>query len=255
MTTCQTWSAATSHIRHPWFDTTIMKRKHREIVSPDEEQDLAAAAALRAPLPKRRRMSNLERGFAQMSLGFSDLADIPVVPVDPPPSTITVTPMDADMLPASSSTYSSTSTPVHQLPYTVEEPVVPEVKMKTSSWYEPERDRMSSLRSRRSAADVPRTGIVITDLDSFTEEDEEEDGDVSINSALLDAIRSNTIDNSTKTPTPAPSTSQALVLFRPLPIPDLRKEEEGGRTEEVEVVDTREEERPVDEDVAMDIED
>jgi len=225
MASCQTWASATSHTRHPWFDTTIMKRKHREIVSPDEEDTVSAP---RAPLPKRRRCTNLEHGFSQMSLGISDLADIPVVSVEPPPATNVI---DADMVPASSSTYASA--PVHQIAYTVEEPVAPEVKMKTSSWYEPEPDR-----------------IVITDMDSFTEEDEEEDENVSINPALLDVIRSNTIETSTTTKTPAASTSQALVLFRPLPICDIKNEEE--RTREEEVLETKE--GVADED-AMDVED
>ncbi|KAF8894904.1 hypothetical protein CPB84DRAFT_1748430 [Gymnopilus junonius] len=228
MASCQTWSSATSHIRHPWFDTTVMKRKH-EVVSPDEEQDLASPApvdpAHRAHLPKRRRFSTLENGFAQMSLEvpntepvpYGDLADEDMCGVGPS---------------SSSSAYPSAIDLLYQTPYTVEEPLAPEVKMKSSSWYEPEPDR-----------------IVITDMDSFTEEDEEQDGNVSINPVLLDAIRSNTIENSTTTKTPAESTSQALVLFRPLPTgSDMKKKDEEQRTRGA--VETR----VVDED-AMDVED
>jgi len=86
----------------------------------------------------------------------------------------------------------------------VEEPEssAPEVRMKNTSWYEPEKDR-----------------IVILDLDS----DEEEDADsavqtssnstqteLQVSSTLLSAIRRSTI------PPPIPqNASQALVLYRP----------------------------------------
>ncbi|KAF8647063.1 hypothetical protein AX16_006898 [Volvariella volvacea WC 439] len=101
-------------------------------------------------------------------------------------------------------------------PYSVEEPI-PEVKMKTSSWYEPEPDR-----------------IVITDLDSYSDdEDEVETVNDSVNSssgstleispALLEHIRSRSkasLDpHLTQPPIPESSPSQALVLFRPLKIP------------------------------------
>ncbi|KDR75426.1 hypothetical protein GALMADRAFT_249481 [Galerina marginata CBS 339.88] len=127
MAFCQTWASTSSHIRHPWFDTTIMKRKHRETVSPDEDVETqsashlpgpgapAARPAVKAPPLKKRRYSNLENGFAQMSLGAvaSVTPSLPVI-------------MDADM---------------STVPLAYTEPSIPEVKMKTSSWYEPEPDR------------------------------------------------------------------------------------------------------------------
>lgn len=152
MTSCQTWTTS-SHIRHPWFDASIMKRKHRETVSPDDDLGgvigpVSAASAAKPPPPKRRRCSNLEQGFAHLTLGST-----PVVAaggsgktfVSPPPmySTMREMPMasvDADMPLASTST---STYPTDRLPYTIEEPPAPEVKMKVSSWYEPEPDRAS----------------------------------------------------------------------------------------------------------------
>jgi hypothetical protein len=52
---------------------------------------------------------------------------------------------------------------------------------------------------------------VITDLDAFTQSDDEEEGQtLAVNTVLLDKIRANVVEAST------PPTSQALVLFRPL---------------------------------------
>jgi hypothetical protein len=139
-TSCQTWTSS-SHIRHPWFDTTIMKRKHREAVSPDEEPDTTARATKTPPLKRRRKYSNLENGFAHMSLGSSAVSAAASAPLPwssalypsvqefMPPNNLN---MDADMR--------SLPSPIKSVAYTVEEPHIPEVTMKTSSWYEPEPD-------------------------------------------------------------------------------------------------------------------
>jgi hypothetical protein len=56
---------------------------------------------------------------------------------------------------------------------------------------------------------------VITDLDLFTESDDEREESVNINPILLNCIRSKEFD---KTNSPRPkATSTALVLFRPPP--------------------------------------
>ncbi|GLB37216.1 putative catalyzes the attachment of alanine to tRNA(Ala) in a two-step reaction alanine is first activated by ATP to form Ala- AMP and then transferred to the acceptor end of tRNA(Ala) [Lyophyllum shimeji] len=89
--------------------------------------------------------------------------------------------------------------PTVVLPSTIEEPGIPEVKMKKSSWYEPEPDR-----------------IVITDLESSSDEEDDQDADISISPALLQKISSHARDM-TEPAVPLPSTSQALVLFKPLP--------------------------------------
>lgn len=62
-------------------------------------------------------------------------------------------------------------------------------------------------------------GIVITDLDSFTQSDDEDEpaGSV-VNPVLLERIRANTLEKSPLSPAAStPPTSQALVLYKPLP--------------------------------------
>ena len=140
-----------SHIRHPWFDSTIMKRKHCEAVSPDEEDTPfpmgATASTKTPPLKRRRKYSNLENGFAHMSLGGSAVSAAPSAPLPwsssasypsvqefVPPINLN---MDADMR--------TLPNPTNSVAYTVEEPDIPEVTMKTSSWYEPEPDSKSGI--------------------------------------------------------------------------------------------------------------
>jgi hypothetical protein len=94
-------------IRHPWFDKPSMKRKQ-----PSSAPDLTY------PSPKRRRSNTLERGFANLTL------DAPMYPVD------AIVPVSQE--------------PPMPRPTT---PIVQEVTMKTSSWYEPEPDRACLLQS------------------------------------------------------------------------------------------------------------
>jgi hypothetical protein len=81
-------------------------------------------------------------------------------------------------------------------------------------------------------------------MDSFTQSDEEEDSNVSINPVLLSQIRSHGFDSSSSSrSTPPLSTSQALVLFKPLPFSETEiekvKELQAKRKQEAE--DKREE--------------
>lgn len=57
---------------------------------------------------------------------------------------------------------------------------------------------------------------MITDLDSFTESDDEEEQEVTVNPALLKRIRNNSLRSPNTSPAPT-VTSQALILFKPLP--------------------------------------
>ncbi|KAJ7209514.1 hypothetical protein GGX14DRAFT_630499 [Mycena pura] len=129
--------------------------------------------------PKRRRSGTLERGFANLSL---DAPMEPAVPI-----------IEERSSPPRPST-----------------PIVPEVAMKTSSWYE-----------------VAPHRIVITDLASYSEEDTDEDtpADASsplISPALIERLKSQPLDP--PIPFRPQPPSQALVLFRPLSsqIPLLR---------------------------------
>jgi len=73
-----------------------------------------------------------------------------------------------------------------------------DIKMRSQSWYEPEKDR-----------------IVITDLDdSDDESDPNSASGIDISTALLDRIKNHRMHTSASVP--LPSTSTALVLFRPL---------------------------------------
>lgn len=78
-------------------------------------------------------------------------------------------------------------------------------------------------------------GIVITDLDSYALEDESEGGKlgaVSINPPLLEHITKQWSFMANKAT--QPRTNQALVLFRPLAMPGIeRQEEEQPRTKEM----------------------
>lgn len=99
----------------------------------------------------------------------------------------------------------------------------------------------------------PLSGIVITDMDSFAQSDDEEGPDLTVNSVLLDRIRTNKFDSSTTAPSTSPSsTSQALVLFQPLPLSEMDME----RVKEVQAKQKQEAEvkRAEKDEDAMDIE-
>ena len=124
MSACQTW-ATSSQFRHPWLEPTTMKRKRRDTTRDNSD--------ILPPLSKRRRRySNIEDGFAYLSLNGTSAPyytnhatnSISVEEIPPPVA------MDTEM-----SSYPTEPT------YTVEEPTIPEINMKTSSWFEPERDR------------------------------------------------------------------------------------------------------------------
>ncbi|KAF9264253.1 hypothetical protein L218DRAFT_958673, partial [Marasmius fiardii PR-910] len=204
-------SLTTSYISHPWFRTT-MKRRH------STEDDSTP------PLPtkKRPRVTALEHGFSHMTLNNSIT----------PPTTLPglVEQQDVShLLPTSSSSqWSSSSLSAMEIeevlansqpsfitrPDSIEEPVSPlpsftdvwDVKMKGTSWYEPEPDR-----------------IIITDLDSSDDEDSpDENQPITISPALLQRIRERDL---LRASVPA-GHNQALVLYRPLTIPTPSDEKE-----------------------------
>ncbi|KII92341.1 hypothetical protein PLICRDRAFT_172444 [Plicaturopsis crispa FD-325 SS-3] len=241
-------------IRHPWFTMPSSKRKL------DAEGD--EATPLQTLLPaspnqhstKRRRYNTLEHGFAHLNLQglqpstpiyttsptssvseFSHAPSISEVPI--PLHTVSdASPMDAD-----------SSLPVVR-PRSVEEP--PDVKMKGSSWYEPEKDRESRPPLPASHdANTPsvRPGIVVTDLDDSdddSERDARSEAGIAISTALLERIRARAaVGNSLDTPPPpVDDSSKALVLFRPLPTAQWAAEASTDPDED----ETREvEERPL----------
>lgn len=123
MTSYQTW-ASSSHFRHPWSDASAYKRKRYE--TPVDDETIVAK--------RRRHCSTLEHGFAYLSIGNPTTMDVPWTSSaneSRPSVPVNSSTMDSDML---------SPQPV----YVVEEPIVPEVNMKASSWYEPEPDSKSS---------------------------------------------------------------------------------------------------------------
>ena len=139
-------------------------------------------------------------------------------------------------------------------------PVIKDVRMHSSSWYEPERDRTSSplfsppfyngTEGRRNS------GIVVTDLNSSSDEEEESSPKLQptiLPTALFDPFRGPL--HAGLPPLP-PQQQQALILYKPLPLPssssstpnddDDEKEEEESRTTQVPVMD--------EDDDAMDVE-
>ncbi|KAI0633382.1 hypothetical protein C8Q77DRAFT_785042 [Trametes polyzona] len=233
------------------------------------------------PSPKRRRCDVLESGMSQLTL---DGRPIPPSPAHfapgqfpPQPSTSTVgaptvhfpdtpttttqptAPLWADgpqVSPPMPAVDTGAMTPV-VLPGSVEEPTspeaaasttdtevdVPEVSMKVPSWYEIEKDR-----------------IVITDLeDSEAEEEEENDAsrrgssstagagaadapEFTISSALLDRLPKPT---ALAALAPEANPTNALVLYRPLPLPGSSSSDAAA-----DARDSREEDTPRIEEVA-----
>lgn len=134
-----TTGATSPPIRHPWFSQPTTKRKHSASSSPVSSPNPGSSSPSHSPPPtKRRRFSALESGFAHLTLNNPRLSCSSLPPL-PDVSELFSIPSD---LPSPMSTESN---PPHLVvrPTSVEEPPAPEVKMKTSSWYEPEPDRMS----------------------------------------------------------------------------------------------------------------
>jgi hypothetical protein len=201
------WGTSNS-IRHPWFDTPTTKRK----LAFDDECDESNPQTIRprkkaSDSIKRRRITSLESGFGHLSLESNHLtfsppqirtqtpfsrvqsdtqADFRLEVLDPPP----VIQQDASL--------TDFSFPV-MFPSSVEEPIspdsnIPEVTMKTSSWYEPEKDR-----------------IIVTSLDDSDEESDQE-GDLQVSPALLNCIK----EARFSPPAIKNKESMALVLFTPI---------------------------------------
>src|SRR5260221_7056739 len=130
MSTCQAW-ATSSQFRHPWLESTTMKRKRRDCGRDNSDPPPPSSK-------RRRRYSNIEDGFAYLTLNGNSAPlygnhSPNFVSVEEIPAPV---PMDTEM----------SYPPSYQIQpaYTVEEPTIPEINMKTSSWFEPERDRTLS---------------------------------------------------------------------------------------------------------------
>ena len=138
-----TWTSS-SHFRHPWF---VSKRKRCETPVDDLPETVAS---------KRRRQCNtLEHGFAYLSIENPATMDVPWTPLTNDScssSPADFSAMDSDMLPP-------------QPVYIVEEPTVPEVDMKGSSWYEPEPDSEFQNPSLLININAQTTNLLIRNSD------------------------------------------------------------------------------------------
>lgn len=199
------------------------KRKTLESDSSDDSSDIEAYS----PPLKRRRCDALESGFAQLTLDpalqAAQAADASLNLYAPTSAFQNSLGGDGFLPGASLSTPSysgwNTATPVRNPPPeysdvihpgSVEEPTppavaseVPEVAMKSRSWYEPEKDR-----------------IVIVDLDDDSDVEDSTGGPSSmhVNSVLLDRLRSRH-EPDFQAYIPSIDSGKALVLFKPLPFP------------------------------------
>lgn len=263
---------------HPWLRMPSHKRKVYQRDSSDSPDPEPSAVP-----PKRRRCDVLENGLALLSLdpNLAHFSPQPVpYSVEPPPDEdedMAVEPTDVwDIAaPAPSVRTSPTDTTPIVRPGSVEEPTspesppdVPDVAMKSRSWYEPEKDReppppVSRPSGRRAQGFA---GIVVVDLDDSESEDEAEEAEqaLRVNAALMARLMSR------RGPLPPEPTdaSKALVLFKPVvpPLPDGAGDAEEGRQEtqansgmgessgSIDFTDYSRQTQPVVEDDPMDIE-
>ncbi|KAG6820896.1 hypothetical protein H0H93_010240 [Arthromyces matolae] len=182
-----TWPP-TGSISHPWFKLPQSKRKFSQ-KGDDDEVNPSNSSRSRSPPSKRQRQTALEAGFSSLTLstretiasdGQCNVSDLDAT---------NVSPMEDDTSPPK-----------------LEEPDIPEVKMKTLSSYEVAPDR-----------------IVVTALESS---DEEEDGEpeklISIPTALLKKMMSNAARELVM---PVKNATQELVVYQPLLVSDLAPRE------------------------------
>lgn len=203
------------------------KRKH----SDDESELDSASLPSYSHTQHKRRRYDLSRNLSRLSLA-EQLQTRPVV--QEPPQYDQPIPTDFQQdLDISSSWGSSSSlgamdtdTPIYEGQSVVEEPAaqaIPEIHMRHSSSYEPEKDRESYANHANIQNSKTFAGIVVTDLDSSEDESENNEGSFADESfavspailARLHSSKTSMLKNIVLPPTP--NDSQALVLFRPSP--------------------------------------
>lgn len=141
------WSVD-NHVRHPWFDSAVKKRKHVPLDSGCSTSSDESDAAERRP-SKRRRCSILEQGLAHLSLQHNPSKNSTWSQDDEQWSekrepTITELPQEEVAMDADDEMDGQTlAREPMLLPSSVEEPEpdIPEIQMKASSWYELAPDR------------------------------------------------------------------------------------------------------------------
>jgi hypothetical protein len=146
-------------IRHPWFSMPSHKRKlppSPSSSSSDSEPDHVPLERpyVTASSTKRRRCSTLERGFADLAINHPILQTGTYASSYPSPASSNPSVLDLDLSKARSPSpapMDSEDTYPIIYPTSIEEPTSPDlselplepndIKMKSQSWYEPEKDR------------------------------------------------------------------------------------------------------------------
>ena len=171
------------HHHHPWFVAPSLKRK----LSLESDGDHDAASNNQ---PQRKRLHKLERGLAELTLqhhvpgiSVSPQLHSPLSPSSPVVGLISplikpnITATATNVRTSSQTVLAQDNTIVY--PTSIEEPPspeleVPEVKMTSSSWYEPEKDStFFHLLARPQTLLDPdiNVGIIVTQLDSDSEDE------------------------------------------------------------------------------------
>ncbi len=136
-----------NHTRHPWFDNSLKKRKQRHSVQERTESSDESDGGEARPT-KRRRCSALEQGLAGLSLHHKPSRGRTSFIDDESPYTVEVPQVEEMFVDDMLGGRSLNENPVIR-PGSVEEPEldIPDVEMKTSSWYELTSDRRWSSRA------------------------------------------------------------------------------------------------------------
>lgn len=211
--------------------------------SPTEEEgdDVTDARSL---ITKRQRYIALEHGFERLSLtppSYPPVAmpvpapefatRLPASGVPPEFGFSSSSPQWVDIPASSPPVFQQISSPTNLVPPTSTRlaggaDVIEDIKMRSSSWYEPEKDRACMcLLSFEPPLTHGYTGIVVTDLDASSD-DEQEDGDGApkLPRAVLQALLRGGPDPAARGDVPRMLLAQAGLLpspFAPSPPPSL----------------------------------
>lgn len=239
-------------------------------------EDIDTEAQAHAFLAKRRRQQPIETGLAALSLTATTAALPPPAPAIPVPSPPPPSQLPPTVPTASTGAFSvllPSPVPVTPAPAPVlvddDEPTSPEIQMKSSSWYEPEKDRKSCIHSGSIMIrlSVFRThnlltiGIVVTDLDSLSDSGDEggqsppypypyssspsntntNTAQLTIPAAILAALKSISMipaEPPKESDDSAAGAGKALVLFRPpvWPLPSARARPSPRVKQEIETI-------------------
>ncbi|KAF8324449.1 uncharacterized protein EI90DRAFT_3075427 [Cantharellus anzutake] len=171
-----------SHVNHPWF-TSGLKRK-RSVVGSSNACDSIEAAT------KKRRQNVIERGMASLTLDSSPIIQGTASQLPP----LAAASHSQSVLFLHSPAVAETSRPVQ------------EVRMKSASWYEPEKDRVVvlSLDSDDESEDDITTGGNVQEANNTS---------YYVLPSVVSHLNSFTTDT---VPSKDEDLSKALVLFRPV---------------------------------------